>query len=241
MSIMRLMRPAICHSWRGAVLSGSRGFIGSGRMRFNRCYHQSHVVVLCAYCLGKPSRFPGSTNRAVRSAKPRPRMRPQFPRAGWSAAHTTIPFLASAINLPSAGSSARTKCRRDDSGSQPKDPKAQVLLAVFERPPEAMGDTVNSAVVIASESEKSYPGLKSAVDYFGPLEEVTKSKGFQVTNQPYEFSVGAKKNRPRRFQQKSRQAHHGSVHAGHACRKDACCLLPSSAAAKTRSRALLPV
>ncbi len=81
----------------------------------------------------------------------------------------------------------------DDSGSQPKDRQAQVLLAVFERPPEALGDTVNSAVVIASESQKSYPGLKSAVDYFSPLEEVTKANGFQVTNQPYEFSIGTKK------------------------------------------------
>jgi len=83
--------------------------------------------------------------------------------------------------------------QESDSSSQPKDPKAQVLLAVFERPPEATGDAINSAVVIATESEKSYPGLKSAADYFGPLEEVTKSKGFQVTNEPYEFLVGAKR------------------------------------------------
>jgi len=83
----------------------------------------------------------------------------------------------------------------DDSPNQkPTNPsQAQVLLAVFERPPEAMGETVNSAVVIAAESVKSYPGLKTAVDYFAPLEEITKAKGFKVVNQPYEFSVGAKK------------------------------------------------
>src|SRR4051812_29211600 len=34
----------------------------------------------------------------------------------------------------------------DDAG------KGEVLLAVFERPPQAAGETINSAVVIASES-----------------------------------------------------------------------------------------
>jgi hypothetical protein len=82
----------------------------------------------------------------------------------------------------------------DRSNDQPTDPsQAEVLLAVFERPPEASGETVNSAVVIAAESAKSYPGLKTAVDYFTPLEEVTKAKGFKVANEPYEFSVGTKR------------------------------------------------
>jgi hypothetical protein len=81
-----------------------------------------------------------------------------------------------------------------DSGGEPADPsKAQVLLAVFERPPQAVGSTVNSAVVIAAESVSSYPGLKSAVDYFGPLEDATTAKGFKVVNEPYEFSVGARR------------------------------------------------
>ena len=83
--------------------------------------------------------------------------------------------------------------REDDSGKSPDPSQAQVLLAVFERPPEAISDTVNSAVVIAAESVKSYPGLKAAVDYFAPLEEITKAKGFKVVNEPYEFSLGAKK------------------------------------------------
>jgi len=82
----------------------------------------------------------------------------------------------------------------DGSNDQPTDPsQAQVLLAVFERPPEASGETVNSAVVIAAESVKSYPGLKTAVDYFTPREEFTKAKGFKVANEPYEFSVGTKR------------------------------------------------
>jgi hypothetical protein len=78
--------------------------------------------------------------------------------------------------------------------AEPADPsKAQLLLAVFERPPQAVGSTVNSAVVIAAESASSYPGLKSAVDYFGPLEDATTAKGFKVVNEPYEFSVGARR------------------------------------------------
>jgi len=74
-------------------------------------------------------------------------------------------------------------------GSEPG--KSMVLLSAFERPPEATGDGVNSAVVIAAESMDSYPGLKSAADYFGPLTELTTGKGFKVANEPYEFLIGA--------------------------------------------------
>jgi hypothetical protein len=70
--------------------------------------------------------------------------------------------------------------------------KALVLLTVFERPPEAIGDTVNSAVIIAAESTSSYPGVKTAADYFEPLTELTASKGFKVVNEPYEFSAGTR-------------------------------------------------
>jgi hypothetical protein len=78
---------------------------------------------------------------------------------------------------------------------QPEDSdpaKSQLLLAVFERPPDATGETVNSAVIITVESASSYPGLKTAADYMGPLTELTTSKGFKVTHEPYEFPVGAK-------------------------------------------------
>jgi len=68
----------------------------------------------------------------------------------------------------------------------------QVLLAVFERPPEVGGDTVNSAVVLATEKASAYPGLKTAADYFGPLGEVVTAKGFKGVNEPYEFSISTK-------------------------------------------------
>jgi hypothetical protein len=70
--------------------------------------------------------------------------------------------------------------------------KGMVLLAAFERPPEAKGDTVNSAVVIAAEAVSRYPGLQNAEHYFGPLTELTKSKEFTVINPPYDFAVGTK-------------------------------------------------
>jgi hypothetical protein len=67
--------------------------------------------------------------------------------------------------------------------------KSELLLAVFERPPEATGDTVNSAVVIASESAASYPGLKKAEDYLGPLTELATAKGFKPEGEPYALTV----------------------------------------------------
>ncbi len=62
--------------------------------------------------------------------------------------------------------------------------KSEVLLAVFERPPEATGDTINSAVVIASESAASYPGHKRAEDYLGPHTEHATTKGFKADGEP---------------------------------------------------------
>jgi hypothetical protein len=83
--------------------------------------------------------------------------------------------------------------REGDAGQDSTDrAKAEVLLGVFERPPETTGNTVNSAVVIAVESVSSYPGLKTAADYFGPLDEVITAKGFKVVNEPYAFPVGTK-------------------------------------------------
>lgn len=77
--------------------------------------------------------------------------------------------------------------------ANPESGKALVLLAAFERPPEATGDSVNSAVVFTAESLSEYPGLDRAVDYFDVLDEITRNKGFKVLNEPYEFPIGTKK------------------------------------------------
>lgn len=76
----------------------------------------------------------------------------------------------------------------DNPGSKDKSGKeksaGEVLLAVFERPPDAIGETINSAVVIASESAAAYPGLKKAEDYLGPLTELATAKGFKPEGDP---------------------------------------------------------
>src|SRR5580698_3940406 len=67
--------------------------------------------------------------------------------------------------------------------------KSKLLLAVFARPPEANGDTINAAVVIASESASSYPGLKKAEDYLAPLTELATANGFNADGEPYALEV----------------------------------------------------
>jgi hypothetical protein len=80
--------------------------------------------------------------------------------------------------------------RTDEMREASNDPsKATVLLSIFERPPQASGSTVNSTVVIAAESVSAYPGIKSAVQYFGPISEVVEAKGLAPVNEPYEFPV----------------------------------------------------
>jgi hypothetical protein len=82
--------------------------------------------------------------------------------------------------------SPKSESRKEESN------KGEVLLALFERPPEATGDTVNSAVVIASESAAAYPGLKSAADYLGPLNELTTSNGFKLDGDPQEVTIDSR-------------------------------------------------
>jgi hypothetical protein len=66
--------------------------------------------------------------------------------------------------------------------------KSRVLLAIFERPPEASGDTINSAVVIAIEPLPA--GMSTAADYFESLAGLTTAKGFQAADEAQELSVG---------------------------------------------------
>jgi len=70
--------------------------------------------------------------------------------------------------------------------------KSQILLAIFERPPAAPGETINSAVVIAAESAADYHAVKQASDYLGPISEFDEQRGFKSVSEPYSFSVGTK-------------------------------------------------
>ena len=86
----------------------------------------------------------------------------------------------------------RTKDMREQQAESKGDAKAEtsagakndVLLAVFERPPDAAGETVNSAVVIASENAAAYPEIKHAEDYVGALTELATARGFKPEGDP---------------------------------------------------------
>ena len=70
--------------------------------------------------------------------------------------------------------------------------KSLLLLSIFERPPEAPAEGINSAVVVAVENISSYPGLKTAQRYFGPITELATSRGFKAVSDPFEFTVNGK-------------------------------------------------
>jgi hypothetical protein len=83
--------------------------------------------------------------------------------------------------------------RTDEMRSTPQEENSYLLLAAFERPPQAASDSVNSAIVITAESLAEYPGLERAVDYFDIVDEIATNKGLKVLNPPYQFPVGTKK------------------------------------------------
>jgi hypothetical protein len=79
----------------------------------------------------------------------------------------------------------RTADMQDDSADASS---SRLLLAVFERPPEATGDSVNSAVVIAAEPLPN--GMNTAAEYFESLSALAIGKGFEAKEGPRESSVG---------------------------------------------------
>ena len=80
----------------------------------------------------------------------------------------------------------RTADMQDDTASQ-----SRVLMAIFERPPQASGDTINSAVIIAAEPLPA--GTKTAAEYFESLSALATAEGFEGKEGPHEFSVGTAK------------------------------------------------
>lgn len=99
------------------------------------------------------------------------------------------PLFGFTYKLPYGWVDRTDEMRQDDSGKPADTSKGAVLLAIFERPPRARGETINSSVVIAAESASAYPGIKSAAQYFGPLNEVIAKQGLKAVNEPYEFPV----------------------------------------------------
>ncbi len=99
-------------------------------------------------------------------------------------------FFGFTLKLPYGWVDRTSDMRQQDADAAPADAsKSTVLLATFQRPPDAAGDTVNSAIVIAAESVASYPGLKDPSQYFGPIGEIAQAKEMTAINQPYDFPI----------------------------------------------------
>lgn len=145
------------------------------------------LELCCALLLVAPSFGQSAHIGAQASSKPKARQAATPSPGSVTDGVYSNPFFGFSYKIP-FGWVERTSQMQE--GSEPG--KSQLLLAIFERPPEAPGDAVNSAVIIAAESVDSYPGLKYAADYFGPLTEVTAGKGFKAVNEPYEVSVSGK-------------------------------------------------
>jgi hypothetical protein len=96
------------------------------------------------------------------------------------------------MNAPDEDDAESAKAQSQSAPRSTETGSGRVLLAAFSRPPGATGAEVNSSIVIAAESAKTYPGLTDAAQYLGPVTEVAKAQGFQVIEEPYEFAVGAK-------------------------------------------------
>ena len=101
--------------------------------------------------------------------------------AGW-VLRTEEMNAESAESHPVAENATKTGQSRD----------GKVLLAAFSRPPQARGEDVNASILIAAESVTAYPGLKEAMQYMQPLEEVAKAQGFDMDEEPYEIAFGTK-------------------------------------------------
>lgn len=169
-----------------------------------------------AFVLAALSLTAGALAQGSSASSPSPSSSSKHVKKAESAAHSSIDAgevsggvyrnktLALACKIPEGWvlrtdeMSARGEGEEETPASaKPADPAAgsaggEVLLAAFSRPPEARGEDVNASILIAAESASAYPGLKEAVQYFGPLTEVAKAQGFTADEEPYEIAVGAK-------------------------------------------------
>jgi hypothetical protein len=166
------------------------------------------TAVLLAPASWAQQAAPGQSSSSSRSSSSAPHARKPAPAAdsrldAGSVSNGTYrnPDLGFTCKIP-AGWVLRTEemNAREDEETKPSSDKAntdadnagRVLLAAFSRPPEARAEDVNSSILIAAESAASYPGLKDAAQYFGPVTEVATAQGFESLGEPYEFEVGAK-------------------------------------------------
>lgn len=133
---------------------------------------------------------------ASSSAKPKknPAPNPQFDPGSVNAGTYRNKTLGLSCKIPEGWVLRTEEMNAPDSSAENAAPSAaaSVLLAAFSRPPAAKGEDVNSSILIAAESVSAYPGLKDAVQYFGPLTEVAKAQGFTADAEPYEIAIGTR-------------------------------------------------
>jgi hypothetical protein len=137
-----------------------------------------HLVSLVALALSLAARAQ-TQHPPTSPPTPKPAENPQLYRNSTFGFRYRIPY----------GWVDRTKKMQEGSNTA----NGEVLLAVFERPPEAAGDTINAAVVIAAEKAAAYPGLKKAEDYLAPLSELTTAKGFKAEGDPSELEIDSQR------------------------------------------------
>jgi hypothetical protein len=109
--------------------------------------------------------------------------------AGWVLRTEEMNAKDAAANPTEAAPQEDTK---NSSGTKKSSSESRVLLAAFSRPPEAKAEDVNASILIAAESAALYPGLKDAVQYFGPVNEVVTAQGFVLVEKPYDFVAETK-------------------------------------------------
>ncbi len=86
----------------------------------------------------------------------------------------------------------RTDRMNNDQMNEGTDTGSLVLLAAFERPPDAAGDTVNSAIVIAAEKLPK-ASKDTPADAFDAVTDAATTQGFKADADPYGFTMGAQK------------------------------------------------
>ena len=138
---------------------------------------------------------PSSSSSSQHSRKPSPEKSVHIDMGSVSSGMYRNQAFGFTCKIP-AGWVLRTEemnARQDGEPEQDAGKSGRVLLAAFSRPPQAKAEDVNSSILIAAESAVAYPGLKEAVQYFGPVTEIAKAQGFEVVSEPYEFEIAAKK------------------------------------------------
>ena len=168
----------------GGVMGSLHHWFGAGR------WIVAVVVLSLAGNAQKPS---PKTNSAVLDCGTLARQELKCPQLGFS---YKVPFGWVDRTEDMQSSSDETHAPPDGSQqgakSTPQSSGGKTLLAVFQRPPEAQGSTINSAVIIAAEPASDYPKVKTAGDYFGPLAEIAEQRGLKMDGDPYAFTVGTK-------------------------------------------------